>query len=228
MPTTLSYGRDAMRLAATLPELDRTIILIRHSERPSFDNIPFEEWDRVGLTPKGIEAAKEFGTALATGVQASQLRLHSWGLKRCTDTAEAIVTGAAEAGVRVSGRGPISFRSPIANRAEYEIAQRSGQWEEFITGWLASRPTQNGMVPIREYAPVIIRELLSPELCGFGEATLIATHDLHILPLASYLFEIPIRNVGYLEGIVIKTNTERAHFGFGKLVKSAEHSQILR
>lgn len=90
--------------------------------------MPIQAWDGVGLTERGIEAARSFGRALAQDGGILTMGAYIWGLKRCLDTADAIAAGAREKGCRISGQETLAFGSPIADRRKYDLALESGHW----------------------------------------------------------------------------------------------------
>ncbi len=152
MAGSLPYGNDVLGLMKSLPPKDKTIIVVRHSERPSFDNIPMNRWNTVGLTSRGVEAAKGFGRKLARDLGGTGLRVYGRGLPRVIDTAAAVAEGAKSDGGRVVEQRAIRLRSPITNRSAYQEAQQSGQWLEVVKEWLGGA-AETPMVAIHEYDP---------------------------------------------------------------------------
>ena len=222
----LFYGNNVIELVTKLSRMDRTVLVIRHSERPSFDNIPMEDWNNIGLTSKGVKAAKDLGKALAKEVKISSLSSYGWGLKRCIDTAEAIAAGADGVGCEIRERGVLRFDSPIADRNKYDNAIRSGHWAEFVASWLSGEVQQNAMVPVDKYAPEIFRGLLDSRFCGAQNTSIIVTHDLHILPLVNYVFDMPVSTLDYLDGIVIKSSAGDVQIGFGGMFRQLEYDLL--
>ncbi len=201
---SLSWGNQTLQIIDRLG-YGTKLAIIRHSERPSFDNLPYSEWDIAELTTKGYDVAVEFGKILGIMSKVKNVQVFGWGLKRCQLTAMAISKGAEQAGCRVTGPSPISLKSPIADRVEYEGALHSGQWESFLTSWLEnSNKNQTAMVPIDRYAKEIFGSLLRSGIISSDSITIIATHDLHILPLMAHAFSKPQRTLDYLDGIVIQ------------------------
>ncbi len=218
----VAYGRNVLEWVAMPPPVDRTVLLIRHSERPSFDAVPFGEWDKVSVTERGVHAARDFGGLLARSAGGSKLRVYSWGQKRCVDTAGAIAKGAKDADCCAVEERALRLPSPIQNREKDDRTIQSAAWEEGVLNWLGAGIEQDIMVPINTYAPVIVRELLGASVCGNREVAVVATHDLHIIPLLSHIFGAPIREVDYLDGLVIKVGPEQAHAAFSKMSKLLE------
>ena len=82
------YGKWIIESLGELPRHAGHVILIRHSERPDFRNIPANIWNNVILTQIGEEVATEFGVALATEAHIPSISAHGWGLERCVITAK--------------------------------------------------------------------------------------------------------------------------------------------
>jgi broad specificity phosphatase PhoE len=228
MITAPPYGGGVLSLLLQLPEMGKTLVVIRHPERPSFHNLPIEEWDKAQLTANGIQAAKEFGGALARDATIDSLAIYSWGLKRCAETADAIASGAERAGCEIIDRKEIGLKSPIADRGKYDAALRAGDYNRMLNDWLSPETKQTTMVPVDEYAPEIFGELLDSSTYSQHRTTVVVTHDLHVIPLARHVFGFPIPMPGYLDGLVAKANSKQVQIGYSGMHKSIERSQVVR
>jgi broad specificity phosphatase PhoE len=226
MAKGLFYGNSVLNLFRRMHAEGGAVLIVRHSERPSFDGISIEEWDGVGLTERGIEAAREFGAALAREGEGVPLCSYGWGLKRCLDTAEAIAAGAREGGSRISGVRALHFRPPIADRSKYDAALGSGHWAEFVDDWLTGRDQDGALVPSRTFTAGFLRELSDCGLPGSKEISLIVTHDLQIYPLVGFLTGIPIRKLDFLDGPVIKMDGQRVQVGFGDVIHTLGRKEV--
>jgi broad specificity phosphatase PhoE len=202
----LQWGTKIIEAIKQLDGQENTIVLVRHSERRSFDGMPVEKWNSVLLTERGIEAAKQFGKAVTTDAAVKDLRVHHWGLKRCVMTADAISQGAIEAGSNVSGPTAIQLKSPIVVQKEYQKEIGSVRWEKFVDEWLRASGPQFGMMSSDQYAKEILRELRNEKKSSPSGATIIATHDLHIIPLIKYVFHETQPWIDFLDGIAVKVN----------------------
>jgi hypothetical protein len=120
------------------------------------------------------------------------------------------------------------LRSPIANHEEYEKALASGQWDRLVSDWLNGNDPQGAMVPARQYAKEIYRSLLRADICVPDATTIIATHDLHILPLSRYFLASSPSGVDYLDGVVLKVNRDQVKIGFNTTVVSVPLKELLR
>jgi broad specificity phosphatase PhoE len=226
MARGLLYGNNVVNLIGRLHGVDRTVLIVRHSERPSFDNLPIGAWDSVGLTERGIEAARDLGRALAQEEGIHTFGAYGWGLKRCIDTADAVAAGAKESGCRISGQGTLAFTSPIADRRKYDVALGSGHWEEFVDDWLRGRAQDGALVPADRFATGFLRELFDRQLPESEGVSLIVTHDLQIYPLVGFLLGIPIRKLDFLNGLIIKTDPRHVRVGFDGTVRSLNRSEL--
>jgi hypothetical protein len=120
------------------------------------------------------------------------------------------------------------MKSPIANRSEYEKTLHSPNWDKFLASWLSkSDPEQEVMVPIDQYANHILRQILKSGITSSSVVnTVIATHDLHILPLISHSFSKPLRILDYLDGIVVTRNGENFEVNYNGQIKSYSFTEI--
>jgi hypothetical protein len=203
----LEWGGSIIRTAKQLHDgLENTILVVRHSERPSLEGLPIEKWISVELTQRGIEAATQFGRALTADRALSSMNVHYWGSKRCQMTADAISIGAKDSGCSVKGPTAIPLKSPISNEKEYHRELSQTHWKIFVSNWLDDSKAQSAMMPVPLYAKDIFRALLKQTqgLGGDGATTIIATHDLHVIPLISYVFRKTQPLIDYLDGIAIK------------------------
>lgn len=226
MASGLLYGNSVVDLVRRLDAVNRTVLIVRHSERPSFDDVPIQAWDGVGLTERGIEAARSFGRALAQDGGILTMGAYGWGLKRCLDTADAIAAGAREKGCRISGQGTLAFGSPIADRRKYDLALGSGHWEEFVDDWLRGTAQDGALVPADRYATGFLRELFDRQLPESEGVSLIVTHDLQIYPLVGFLLGIPILKLDFLNGLIIKTGPRHVRVGFEGTVRLLNRSEL--
>jgi broad specificity phosphatase PhoE len=138
----------------------KTVVLVRHSERPHFGNLAREQYNSVGLTDNGIKEAEAFGKHMVTEGKLEAIRIHSWGLKRCEMTAEAVARGVMMTNCKVVGPAPIRLPSPVADRREFDRILDLGRWDEFLINWLEYAEPEPAMIPAREYSCIILDSLL--------------------------------------------------------------------
>ncbi len=218
MERNLRWGAEIVQMLGQLDGQGHIVIMIRHSERPSFENIPREQWDSVDLTATGIEEARNFGRALVGHHKVNDLQVFGWGFRRCQTTARAICEGATQQSNREHRHREISLRSPVVNGDEYRRALYSRPWNQFIGDWLNDGMRQTAMIPARKYAEEIYLSLLREDICHPSKTTVIATHDLFIIPLARYYFPESLHYVDFLDGVVLQINGDQLSVGYrGKI-----------
>ncbi len=220
MNRNLRWGAQIIQMLDQLDGSGNFVIMVRHSERPSFDNIPNEQWDRVDLTETGIEEARNFGRVLVAQSNVKDLQVFGWGFKRCQTTAQAICEGASHQSKRIHEPTKISLKSPIVNGDEYRKALYTLTWDKFIGDWLRDDLQQSAMIPARKYAEEIYLSLLREDICHPSKTTVIATHDLFIIPLARYYFAKSLHNVDFLDGVVLQVTNDKLNIGYRGEIKS--------
>ncbi|MDG6904703.1 MAG: hypothetical protein JRN20_02830 [Nitrososphaerota archaeon] len=222
----LLWGKRIIEAVKQLDDRENTIVLVRHSERPSFEGMPVEQWNSVLLTDRGVDVARQFGRAITTEAAVKSLRVHHWGLKRCAMTADAISEGAVEAGSRVSGPTAIMFKSPILVQKEYQNKVSGLPWNSFVKEWLDSEGPHFGMMSSDQYAREILRSLRNEKLSQRGAATIIATHDLHIIPLVKHVFHVTQPWIDFLDGIALRVNHEEVSVAYAGGIKSLSNESF--
>jgi broad specificity phosphatase PhoE len=220
MDQNLRWGSQIIQMLDRLDGRGNVVIMIRHSERPSFESIPHEQWDSVDLTDTGIEEARNFGEALVSQSKVNDLQVFGWGFQRCQTTAKAICEGASRQSNQIHKPTKITLKSPIVNHVEYKKALTTITWEKFIGDWLKDGVQQTAMLPAREYAEVLYRSLLRDDICQPSKTTVIATHDLFIIPLARYYFSKSSHYVDFLDGVVLQANHDHLSVGYNGEIRS--------
>ena len=220
MDRKLRWGGQIIQMLDQLDGTGNSIIMVRHSERPSFESIPHDQWDSVDLTDTGIEEARNFGRALVAHSNVKDLQVFGWGFKRCQTTARAICEGASHQSNRTHSPTKISLKSPIVNGDEYRKALYSLTWNQFIGNWLKDGTQPAGMIPASKYAEEIYLSLLKEDICHPSKTTVIATHDLFIIPLARYYFAESLHYIDFLDGIVLQANDDELNIGYNGKIKT--------
>lgn len=221
------FETNVISLLKQIPEKNRTVLLIRHSERPSFKGIPEEKKDEVELTPKGIEMAREFGRGIKQIFPEKKLRIYNSYPKRCHMTAISILEGAKEINNRVicyEYNSP-PLKSPVCNRDEYNRIKKNYEWNELINEWMEKRIPSTALVPAEEHAKDTLKTLLRANLCTSGEMAVYITYDMAIFPLIYYLFNIN-KQVKFLDGIVMKVDDVGLDVGFNGETRSIEYQEL--
>jgi broad specificity phosphatase PhoE len=191
-------------------------IVLRHSERVSFHNVPMNQWNAAGITENGARAAGVLGGLLVENTGARRAQVFSWGQRRCEETARAIASAMARGGTDVRAPGRLTLQGPIADYSAYERFILSGRTSEMLDRWQRGEDVNGSLVPVSEYAPKVLREILNFGDHTDGQLCLIATHDLHILPLACYALRDVVQPPDYLDGIVIGKSAEIIRIGYGQ------------
>ncbi|MHA1727726.1 MAG: histidine phosphatase family protein [Promethearchaeota archaeon] len=124
----LSHAKD---LIADVP----AIILVRHSERNDIQKV--EDFGKLGLNPRGLQAAYEFGNNLPT--DRTYHFFHS-PVSRCRETAEKIREGIKDQGVEGVVVNPLKemrslARIYIINESYLKYMERDHSF--FVYNWLA-------------------------------------------------------------------------------------------
>jgi broad specificity phosphatase PhoE len=207
---------------------EKSVAVIRHSERVSFHDVPMEKWDSVGITESGLTAAEELGRALVKDARISRVRIYSWGQRRCVETAAAISKGLVEEGASVYSSGSLSLKGPISDYGAYKEMIMTGRWQEMLDSWQKAKDVKGSLIPIAEYSPMIFREILALETSRREELRLVVTHDLHIIPLACYAMEAVVNPPDYLDGLVIGQQDSKISVGYGQLSKSVDLGFLTR
>ena len=223
----LSDGKKVIELFRSVSSMRRIVLIIRHSERISFHNVPMHQWDSAGITEHGFAAAKDLGRALVRQAEALQWNVHSWGQMRCVQTASAIAGGITEEGAVATPIGNLNIKGPIANESAYKEFITTGRWQEMLSLWQQSGDTGGSLVPIDVYSPMVFGEILVSGICPPNRVSLIATHDLHILPLARYALGTAVNPPDYLDGIVLGEQGGEVKIGFGDLIRSTSTSKLM-
>ena len=226
MTENLSDSRNVLDFWKSLPPGIRRVLILRHSERISFRNVPMEKWDGVGITEKGVTLARDLGRSFADDGDASRLNVYGWGQRRCHETADAIAEGAREKGRAVRRSGGLSMRGPISDFAAYKEWILAGKYLEMLDVWQQAGDTKGSLTPIAEYSPHVFREILDTRISPPGEASVIVTHDFHIFPLACHAMGTPVRIPDYLDGIVIGETEDGMRVGYHGSVCSTNLSSL--
>lgn len=213
------YGKWIIESLGELPRHAGHVILIRHSERPDFRNIPANIWNNVILTQIGEEVATEFGVALATEAHIPSISAHGWGLERCVITAKKIVEGATSAGISAVYSPLTNFQSPIKNIDLYSNYLQSGKYFEMVEDWFSSNSVRGPFIPYDMYSRHIVSKLINEHMWLTDNVTVIVTHDLHILPLFNYVFGEK-KEIGFMDGIMISKGDNMLKFFSNNYIKS--------
>lgn len=208
----LGYGEWIIERLLKFPKNSSLAILIRHSERPDFNNIPINSWNSVLLTQRGEEVATEFGAALVSEDHFYSVNAYGWGLERCTATAKKIVEGAVSAGSNAVCSTLADFQSPIQNLELYNHYLQSGKYLDMIENWFSTDNAYSPFHPYTLYSKGIISRIVNECMQLNQTITVIVTHDLHILPILNDIFGGRTTEIGFMDGIIISKNGNMLDF----------------
>jgi broad specificity phosphatase PhoE len=206
----------------------RKAVIIRHAERYSIDNMvnAFE----AELTEKGLRDASKFGKDLTDlpGVEKKRniLFYHS-PIKRCIQTAETIQKSIENSGYSSKMVGDMfELGGPYIAGDWSDVAGEieKNEYEVFIRKWFNNEYPSDLVMPLKESAYTITGALLD-RLKGEDVFTINVTHDLNVLVLREYFFNIRHEEVGipgFLDGIVLYVEEGRMHLLYNDLKVSVD------
>jgi hypothetical protein len=217
-------GDYVLSLLNCVPVDRRTIVLMRHSARNSFDGMPEELREGVEITPEGIRMARTFGESLSEISPGENLFLGHTVARRCRMTAESIGEGYSPVGrVRILGCQPV-IESPVVNPDKYVALRDELGWREGIRRWLDGEIPVDTLCNPDTYSEDILEKLLSFPVTGENNLLLVVAHDITLFPIVSSVFGKRVTAVEFLNGIVItvKGTTAEIHYSDAEFSLKAE------
>jgi len=195
-----SYVLDILQSA---PKDQRTILLIRHSNRDSFGGIPDHLRNTVGITPEGMRMAREFGESLKKIAPDKQLFLGHTVAKRSEMTAWSICEGySSDNQVKILGCEP-EIKSPVVNLEKLIEMRNEFGWHELIKRWLGREIPEDIIRDSQKYSDEILGKLLNYPTVRPGDILVVVAHDITLFPLVFSLFGKAVKAIEFLNGIVI-------------------------
>lgn len=217
-------GSNVLELIDQLDARESSVAVIRHSARHDFGNLSPSEWDKVMLTDRGVEAAVRFGQYAAGRLGIRKMSVYGWGSARCQDTARAISEGASAGGCQVPAVRKISLGSPVADRALYSRMLRENEWEKMLHGWLDGGEGNSPLIPASTYAESVFSRMINEGVVEEGRFSIVATHDLYVMPLIRRFLGNAPHEIAFLDGIILKFSgdeiTAAYHGSLSKLKRS--------
>jgi hypothetical protein len=217
-------GKPVYHALRQLPERERTVMLIRHADRPSFEGVPYDIRPHVELTPEGIENARRFGTSLTPAVSGKRIRLLHTPAIRCRMTAMAIREGLSPgntAGIDIGPAPPIA--DPVRDLDQFRHLNEQFGWHELIQRWLAGQVDEEVLWNARWYSDELLKQVMDGPDFRPGEIRIVVAHDITLFPLIHTYFGRCMTTIGYLNGIVVKADTKAMDMGFEDAVLSVEN-----
>lgn len=207
-------GNFVLDILKEIPKNRKTIVLIRHSKRNSFEGIPDKLREGVEITPEGIFMAREFGESLGKILTGKPLFLGHTVAHRCKMTAESIRDGySSDSSVRILGCEP-EIKSPVVNLEKFIAIRNELGWKEGIRKWLDKEIPDDTLHNPRQYSDYVLRNLVSCPAVGDRDLLIAIAHDITLFPIISSVFGEKVKAIEFLNGIVITadTNTAVIHF----------------
>ena len=206
---------QVMSLLERMPVRDRTIVLIRHSKRPSLASVPYDKRPGVELTPEGIRMAREFGNALYDLIGERRIYLLHTAAKRCQMTARALEEGLSSRGPAITMiRADPEIRDPIVDLEKFRDVRESLGWQGMIQNWLGRRIDPGILEDPETYANMIVKILLDCDYLDSGDVLITVAHDITLFPLIHTYFGRCLTTIGFMNGIVMKADGDRTEIGF--------------
>ena len=146
------------------------VLLLRHSDRPSFDGMMQSDRDAVSITPLGVEKAVHAGRVLdVTGIVMSS------PVPRCLETARHLSPDGEVVALNALCGGP---RGPEWSSMKEEIG-----WYESIRRWLEEE--LEGYATTQKVGEKLLGKL--DEMCPPDRISVAVSHDQVILAVANHL-----------------------------------------
>jgi hypothetical protein len=207
-------GVHVLDLLETIQRDERTIALIRHSKRDSFNGIPYHLRDTLGINPEGVRLAQDFGASIRQITPDIRLFLCHTFAKRCEMTAQSIRDGfSAEEQAMILGCEP-EITSPVVNQDKLVKLRNEFEWQGLIQTWLNSNVPEDTLWNPQKYSNMILGKLLLYPNIRQGDVLVAVAHDMTFFPLVFSLFGKNVRAIEYLNGIVISANSDIAEIRF--------------
>lgn len=207
-------GDFVLDILKEAPKNRKTIVIIRHSKRNSFEGIPDHLRESVGITPEGILMARQFGESLGKILPGKPLFLGHTVARRCRMTAESIRDGyPPDTPARILGCEP-EIKSPVVNLDKLIAIRNELGWREGIRRWLDQEIPGNILHDPHQYSDYVLRNLLSCPYSGKQDLLIAIAHDITLFPIISSVFGVKVNAIEFLNGIVITADTNRAELRF--------------
>ena len=178
-------------------------LIVRHAERHPITDITRAL--EVGLTEKGKEDAKAFGSLLR-GFDTVRV-FHSPAL-RCRETSEGIIKGLQGNGTEVQCLTEVpGLCTPYIKDGRRLLSEAQRHGNAFLRAWFDGRYDDDMIMPTREAADLVLAPILGrlAEPGRAGRLDVHVSHDWEILLLREELLRVKYEDVGwagFLEGIL--------------------------
>jgi len=213
-------GEHVLDLIRNAPAKQRTIVLIRHSKRQSFEGIPDHLRDTIGITSEGILMAREFGESMKQISPNRRLFLGHTVAERCKMTAQSICEGYSSNIPPTIFGCELEIQSPVVNLEKLVAATNEFGWQELIRKWLGREIPEDTLWDPHKYSDEILAKLLSYPTIRPGDLLVVVAHDITLFPLVFSLFGKNVKAIEFLNGMVISVDSKVADVRF----RNAEYS----
>jgi len=161
----------------------RVTLLMRHAERPPLEPGDTSFGERLPLTARGVQTAREFGMSLPSDVPFGSIRTFAGNTLRTIQTATCINEGLTESKERVSYHVPLipelGSDSPFFGKLDERMALISeGCYQDRLNDYFREG-TQRGYKPLAEATDKMESAL---DRLGAGDKSLViaVTHDINV------------------------------------------------
>lgn len=207
-------GEYVLDLLDDTPGNGRTILLLRHSKRDSFQGVPEHIRPTVEITPEGIAMAREFGKALNTVVPGRRLFLGHTIARRCRMTAECIAGGYSSARRIQMVEFHREIEEPVVDLSRFKALREELGWQPLMKKWLLGEIPPTILQDPYQYSETLINRLLSFHHMDDGDVFAVIAHDITLFPIVYSVFGKPVTTIDFLNGVVISANTNSAEIMF--------------
>lgn len=199
----MKHGDYVLNLLREVPKANKTIILMRHSYRDSFQGIPEHLREGVKITPEGVLMARAFGESLGKIFPKKHILLGHTPAKRCQMTAESIGYGYASPDrVRILGCRP-QVGSVVTDPDRFIRLREELGWKGLMEKWLNQEISGQILENPRTYCDKTLKGLVSFRDMNHDDLLVVIAHDVTIFPILSSVFGTTKTSLEFLNGLVI-------------------------
>ena len=222
----MNYGDYVLDLLRKVPETGRTIVLMRHSHRVSFQGIPDHLREGIEITPEGVLMARAFGESLGNIFPKKHILLGHTPAKRCQMTAESIGHGyACPDRVRILGCRP-HVGSVVTDPDRYIRLREELGWKSLMEKWLNQEVPGQILENPRTYCDKTLEGLVSFQGMNHDDLLVVIAHDVTILPILSSVFGTTKTSLEFLNGLVIMGGSSAVEIRYADAVHSLKAEWI--
>jgi broad specificity phosphatase PhoE len=216
----MNHGDYVLNLLMGVQESEKTIVLMRHSHRISFQGIPDHLREGVAITPEGVIMARNFGASLSQLFPKKRVLLGHTPAKRCQMTAESIGHGYASPDrVRVLGCRP-EVGSVVVDPENYIRLREALGWRSLMQRWLNGEIPEETLEDPHAYCEKLLTGLVQFLDMNPGDLIVVIAHDVTIFPVLYSIFGKTLTSLEFLNGLVISGGSPACEIRYA----DADHS----